>query len=286
MMSAANVIRVDPSNAEQARAWDGDEGAYWAGHAEQFDRAVAAYHGPFLAAAAIGPSDNVLDIGCGTGQTTRDAARIASSGSALGLDLSSRMIDVARRLAHVEGPSNARFEQADAQIHPLAPESFDAAISRTGAMFFGDPVAAFANVASALRPGAGLTMLAWQAFERNEWVQELIGAFAVGRDLPVPPPDAAGPFSLADPDRVRALLAAAGYEHVTLEPVAGQMHFGPDAAGAHRFVHGLLGWMLEDLDESERTRALGALDQSVRAHERDDGVFYDSRAWIIRARRA
>src|SRR5215470_2686546 len=152
-MTGAAALHVDPANAEQARAWDGDEGAYWAGNAGRFDRAVAAYHERFLAAA---------DIGCGTGQTTRDAARAAADGVALGVDLSGQMIALARRLAAGQGIANARFEQADAQIHPFPGHWFDAAISRTGTMFFADPAAAFANIARALRPGGGLAMLVWQ----------------------------------------------------------------------------------------------------------------------------
>src|SRR3954451_24345344 len=88
METAAMQIRVDPSNTEQARAWDGTEGAYWAAHAYRFDRSLAGYHGIFLDAAELTPDDHVLDIGCGAGQTTRDAARRATSGSALGVDLS------------------------------------------------------------------------------------------------------------------------------------------------------------------------------------------------------
>src|SRR6266481_8976510 len=98
-MNESAVLPVDPSNVEQAKAWDGDEGEYWATYAERFDRSIARYHGPFLDAAAIRPTDHVLDIGCGTGQTTRDAARRAASGTALGLDLSSKMIKLARQLA-------------------------------------------------------------------------------------------------------------------------------------------------------------------------------------------
>src|SRR5438105_1841920 len=150
-MTDATTLEVDPTNAEQAGAWDGDEGAYWAENAERFDRAVAAYHERFLAAAGIGGAERVLDIGCGTGQTTRDAARAAPDGTALGVDLSGRMVELARRLATGEGIANARFEQADAQVHPFAARSFDVAISRTGTMFFGDPAAAFANIAGAVR---------------------------------------------------------------------------------------------------------------------------------------
>ena len=105
-MTATSAVPVHPSNTEQLRAWDGDEGAYWAAHADHFDRAMAGYHDRFLAAAAHRRPDRVLDIGCGTGQTTRDAARAAGAGSALGVDLSSPMLDNARRRAAAEGLAN------------------------------------------------------------------------------------------------------------------------------------------------------------------------------------
>ena len=98
-MTEATALLVDPANAGQARAWDGEEGAYWAGHAQRFDRAVAAYHGTFTAACGTASGERVLDIGCGAGQTTRDAAGAARPGPALGVDLSARMIELARRLA-------------------------------------------------------------------------------------------------------------------------------------------------------------------------------------------
>src|SRR5262249_51282147 len=116
MTYSTSNLRVASSNAEAAKAWDGDEGAYWAAHADYFDRSIAAYHLPFLGSAMIEPGECVLDIGCGTGQTTRDAARRASPGGTLGVDLSAEMIDLARRLAAAEGLDNARFEQADAQV--------------------------------------------------------------------------------------------------------------------------------------------------------------------------
>ena len=98
-MSDPNTLEIAPSNVEQARAWDGAEGDYWAEHADRFDRSMAGYQPAFLDAARIGRADRVLDVGCGTGQTTRDAARRAGDGYALGVDLSASMIDVARRRA-------------------------------------------------------------------------------------------------------------------------------------------------------------------------------------------
>ena len=283
-MTATNAVPVDSSNLEQLRAWDGDEGAYWADNAEYFDRSVAVYHERLLAVAAIGDRDHVLDVGCGTGQTTRDAARAASAGSALGVDLSSRMLDYARRRAAEKGVTNVTFAQADAQIHPFAPGAHDVAISRTAAMFFGDHVAAFANIGRALRSGGRLVLVTWQALTGNEWIREISGALAAGRDLPVPPPDA-GPFSLSDPDRVRALLTRAGFADVELDGTTTGMWFGDDADDAHRFVLGLMGWMLEGLDNAGRARAIDALHATMAAHQTHDGVRFESAAWITLATR-
>jgi ubiquinone/menaquinone biosynthesis C-methylase UbiE len=96
--------------------------------------------------------DDVLDIGCGTGQTTRQAARTARAGSALGVDISAPAIDRARELARAEGLCNVTFERADAQVYRFPQERFDVAISRFGTMFFDQPKAAFANIRRALRP--------------------------------------------------------------------------------------------------------------------------------------
>ncbi len=284
-MAGTSELEVAGSNAEQLRAWDGDEGAYWAAHADSFDRSLDAHHDRFAAAAGIQVTDHVLDIGCGTGQTTREAARVATSGSALGVDLSSRMIELARHRAVEEGLGNVDFQQVDAQIHPFEANTFEVAISRTGAMFFGDPVAAFTNIARALRPGARLALLTWQPLERNEWIREFIAAFAVGRDLPGPPPNAPGPFGLADPDRVRTILSTAGFVDIDLDGMSAEMWFGEDADDAYGFVLGLLGWMLEGLDDAGRDHAREALRSAMAAHETDGGgVVYESAAWIITAR--
>ncbi|HVL85202.1 MAG TPA: class I SAM-dependent methyltransferase [Pseudonocardia sp.] len=284
-MTTTNALPVDSANIEQLRAWDGDQGEYWADHAEYFDRAVAAYHRRLLEVATISERDHVLDVGCGTGQTTRDAARAASTGSALGVDLSSRMLAYARRRSTDKGVTNVRFVQADAQIHAFEPGAYDVAISRTGAMFFGDHGAAFRNIGRALRSGGRLALVTWQPLPGNEWIREISGAMAAGRELPVPPPDAPGPFALSDPDRVRALLTSAGFGDVELEGTSAGMWFGNDADDAHRFALGLSGWMLDGLDGPGRTRAVDALHAAMAAHETPDGVLFASAAWIIRATR-
>ncbi len=284
-MATTDDMRLDPAHAEQLAAWDGDEGAYWAAHADRFDRAVARYHGPFMAAAGIARDDRVLDIGCGCGGTSLAAARAAAAGSVLGVDLSSAMLEVARQRARHEGLTNVSFEQADAQVHPFPPASFDVAIGRSSAMFFADKSAAFCNIARALRPGGRLVLLTWQPVQANEWIREISTALAAGRERPTPPPDGPQPFSLSDPDRVRSWLADAGFDDVQVGPLVEPMTFGDEVGDTVSFVLGQAGWMLDGLDDEGRRRALGDLRAVVAAHQGPDGVTFDSACWLATARR-
>jgi ubiquinone/menaquinone biosynthesis C-methylase UbiE len=275
------AVSVDPSNIEQLRAWDGDQGDYWAARSDRFDEGVAGYHDQLLDAADIGTSDTVLDIGCGSGQTTRDAARRASAGTTLGVDLSSRLIELARRTAEREQVVNVRFLQADAQIHPFPDRHFDVAVSRHGVMFFGDARAAFANIARALRPGGRLALLTWQPLERNEWQKTFRGVFAAGQPPAERTPPKAG--SLSDPDQVRQLLTSAGFADVRLRSLTEPMYFGVDADDASRFITGQFGWMIEGLGAADRTRVVDGLRGAMAAHQTERGVLYDSAAWLIEA---
>jgi SAM-dependent methyltransferase len=277
----ASMARIQVANVEAARAWDGQDGAFWAEHQELFDAAVAPHHARLIEAAGISPTDRVLDIGCGNGQTACDAARRARAGHVVGVDLSSPMLAVAERRAREQRLTNVTFIHGDAQVHAFTPGGFDIAISRTGTMFFRDPVAAFANIGQALRPGGRLVQLTWQSPLDNEWIATFQQVLAAGRQLPQPPADTPGPFSLADRDRARRLLADAGFVTVEFEDVREPMYFGRDVDEALGFVSRLLAWLLIDLDEHTRRRALAQLRENIAAHHEGPGVHYRSAAWLI-----
>jgi SAM-dependent methyltransferase len=274
---------VAASNQDQERAWDGAEGAYWAVHHEQLEAALDRYQPALLEAAAIRPTDRVLDIGCGTGVTTRAAARAAHAGQVLGVDLSTQMIEVARGLARRAGLTNAWFERADAQVHAFGRSTFDVLLSQNGAMFFGRPIDAFANLRSSLNPEGRLVLLTWQSADRQEWVRAFAQALA-GRTPPAPDPGKPGPFSLSDPVRVHALLSAAGFGNIQLTSLTEATTYGRTVPEAHRLLLGQLGWMLEGQDESQRAASVEALRRTLTAHQTADGVRYDSATWLITAR--
>jgi SAM-dependent methyltransferase len=273
------------ANAEQAAEWDGPAGAHRTRHAAVFDAEARPHNERLRAAAGIAPRDHVLDVGCGTGQTTRDAARAAAEGSALGIDLSAQMLEHARRISREEGLRNVSFEQADAQVHRFPAAGFDVAISRFGSMFFADPVAAFSNIGHALRPGGRLVLMVWQARERNEWTTAI--RQAVAGEMPVPPPPAGGPFSLADQAAAGGILGAAGFTEISFTDVHEPVYYGPDATVALDVVSGLRSTkdLLAGMDAAQAGKALDRLRAVLAAHQTGEGVFFDARAWIIAARR-
>ena len=181
-----------------------------------------------LTAAAVAPGDRVLDAGCGTGACTCVAGRLATAGSALGVDIGRPMIDVALADAAADGTTHVTFEQVDAQVHPFPPGGVDVAISRFGVMFFDDPVTVFGNIRRALVDRGGRFSVCWQSLLANDWM--LVPASAIAQHVGVPDtggPDAPGPFSLAEPDRV-AVLTAGGFADVALDEVAHPMWLGTD----------------------------------------------------------
>lgn len=279
---------VDPANEDTFRSWDGPGGEYWAANAVTFDDSMAPYLPPLFQAAALHPGERVLDIGCGNGVTTLEAARRSVPGRAMGLDLSGPMLDVARHRATEQQIANVEFIQGDAQIYPFEPGGFDVALSRFGVMFFADPAAAFGNIGRGIRTGGRLAMLVWQGTPVNEWMTGVAAALAAGRTLPGPPPGAPGPSSLADPDRVRRLLGDAGFSQVNLTSVVEPMRFGPDVSSAYDFVFGLsfVAALLKDLDEPRRGAALAELRAVVEAHLTADGVQFGATAWLISAARS
>ncbi|MFF5225454.1 class I SAM-dependent methyltransferase [Dactylosporangium sp. NPDC000521] len=236
-----------------------------------YDAELRPHTAHLRAAAAVGPRDRVLDVGCGTGQTTREAARAAPAGSALGVDISGPALSAARALS--EGLSNIAFEQADAAVYAFPPACFDVCLSRFGTMFFTDPAAAFTNIALALRPGARLALLVWQSADRNEWSTVISDALSV--------PSRPAAFSLADPDSTRALLTGAGFSDIAFTDVHEPVYYGPDPSAAFDAVLHLQRAAGADPGPAARRR----LHRAVTAHAGPAGVTFDSRAWLVTARR-
>ncbi|MGH9230417.1 MAG: class I SAM-dependent methyltransferase [Acidimicrobiales bacterium] len=251
-----------------------------------YDAELRRHNVHFQAAAAVRRSDHVLDVGCGTGQTTRDAGRAAVNGRAIGVDTSAPMLEHARRLTKAEGLRNVAYELGDAQTHRFAPAQFDLCISRFGTMFFTDPVAAFTNIGRGLHRGGRLVLLVWQDPEDNEWFTAPREALA-GSNPTVPAASDLEPFSLANPATTQRILRSAGFVNIGFTSVHEPVYYGATCDAAYDAVLRLRHTrdLLANLDAATTEHARDRLRAMLRGHNTGEEVIFDSYAWIVTARR-
>ena len=184
---------------------------------------------------------------------------------------------------------NAVFQQGDAQVHPLEPARFDVVISRFGTMFFADPVAAFANIRSATRPGGRLAFVCWQPLAAQQWL--LVPAAALAEHVPPPAGfgsgDGPGMFAFSDPDRPREILAAAGWRDITITSEHRSILVGGggsvDDAVAFLRTGSMGRMMLAGADADTADRALAAVRTALVPHTDDDGVHLGAAVWLVQA---
>lgn len=199
-------------NSDQRLFWSDTVGQIWIDQRVAMDGLFQSVLDGVLERAHLESGHSVLDIGCGAGASTFAAARIVGeTGHVTGIDISSTLLGAAQDEA--AGHTNVGLLEADAQVHPFVPSSADAIISRFGVMFFDDTAAAFRNIATALRDDGHMSFAAWGAIADNPFftLPARVARAHMGQ-TPRTAPDDPGPFALRDPDRVGAILEAAGLE--------------------------------------------------------------------------
>lgn len=207
------------TNADQVAYWNSESGKKWALNQEGLDAISNQVKARLLYKAAPKTKSSVIDIGCGTGDTAISVATtVGENGHVLGIDVSSPLLDLAKQRAAVKGLKNIKYVLADAQTYHFRPHSADLVISRFGVMFFSDPVQAFKNIGTALKPGGRVVFVSWAALDQNPWfsVPRQAAIERLGEPLPSDPA-APGPLAFQDKNMVADILRAAGYEDVEAE---------------------------------------------------------------------
>jgi len=271
---------VHPSQIDY---WNAAAGETWARFQVQLDRQLAPLGAEAMRRLAPVEGEQVIDIGCGCGETSLALAeRVGASGRIVGVDVSRPMLEVARRRP---APGlNVSFEEIDAQKGDLGCGGFDAAFSRFGVMFFEDPPAAFANLRAALRPGGRLAFVCWRPLAENPWMGVPLAAAAPFLPASAPPdPTAPGPFAFADPLRVRAILDKAGFAAVKIEPFDTDIGSGGvEDTLTLAFRLGPLGAALRETPAAADPAA-GAVRAALEPHLTTAGVMMPAAVWIVSA---
>jgi SAM-dependent methyltransferase len=278
------------NNTEQIADWNGEQGRRWAEHQPRIDRMIERYGDAALQAAAAMPGEQVLDIGCGTGSTTLALARaVGPQGRVFGVDISQPMLAVAAQRAAAHPELNLSFAEADASSAAL-PDSQDLLFSRFGLMFFEQPAAALRHLRSHLKPGGRCAFVCWRAPRDNPWAMAPLMAARQALGITPPPADplAPGPFAFADEQRLRGLLAEAGFGAIELQRFDAPNALGASAheAALNCLQIGPVSRLLREVGAAHRATVVGAIETALRPHAAADGsVSLNGSTWVVTATR-
>jgi SAM-dependent methyltransferase len=246
-----------------------------------------------LAAAHLHGGETVVDVGCGTGATAREAARlVAPDGCVLAVDAAHGAIEHARAVPPDPGAAPIHWVVADAERHPFAPAAADVIVSRLGIMFFDDPVAALGNLAAATRRGGRFAAAVWGTRDQSPFQPAVAAAVATATAVgwPIDPgPADTGPFGLGTP-RTLELLAAAGWVDPHLRRHAITLRQGgpdatPDTLADEIATRGPVSALLADAPDRVRAAVTDAIRRDLAAHWDGTGVASDATIVVLTARR-
>lgn len=270
--------------------WAGEMGARWLASLDRFEGMIAPIGEALLARADYAPGERVLDLGCGGGATTLAIAEaVGPDGTALGLDIAPMLIERAEARAKA-ACSSARFVCADAATAQVAEPPFDRLHSRFGSMFFAEPVPAFTNLRTMLKPAARIDLAIWAHPRDNAWMMEVMGLVRQHVEVPPAVPRAPGPFAFEDLGYLAGILTAAGF--TAMEPVAydGEQAVGGPGASPQEATDFVLasmaaGRILAEQGESVLAAARADLTALFARHHRPgEGVMLGCKAWLVNAR--
>jgi SAM-dependent methyltransferase len=266
--------------------WAGERGERWRRHLPGLEGMIAPVDAPLVDALAITAPARVVDVGCGAGRTSLAVLARAPAGTVVhGVDISPALVDVARSRVP-PGVSTVEFRVADMVTAAPPEDRYDRLVSRFGVMFFADAPRAFANLARWLVAGGRFAFAVWGPANDNPWITgvgEEVGAVV---PLPVPDPDAPGPFRYAEVDRLLALLARAGFVDLAARPWRGQLPVGgglraDDAATFALTAFSAFAELLADAGEAARRSVHAAVAARYAAHERDGAVWMDASVHLV-----
>lgn len=213
------------ANQEQAEYWASTSGQKWITYEVEIDSCLRNVNMELIRQSNPLPGERILDIGCGTGATSRDFANhLAPGGAITAIDISEPLLNHAK--SNNSPPSvDIQHHLLDAQTADIPGAPFDLVISRFGVMFFNDPVAAFANIRRHLKPGGRMVLASWAALNVNPWFS-IPAKAAIDHLGPVDvfDPNAPGPLAFQNIDHVENILHASGFGNVSGKAIDLTLH--------------------------------------------------------------
>jgi ubiquinone/menaquinone biosynthesis C-methylase UbiE len=257
----------------------------WRKHDRRLSVAFGAVSERLLERAEIQEGHHVLDVACGTGEPAiRAAQRVGPGGKVTATDFVAEMVAFANEKAKTRGLENLEFQVIDGEELDLSPSTYDAATMRWGLMFMPNPVACLGRIYDALKPGARFATACWASPEENRWASVPLGVLRQYVEIPQSQPGRTGMFSFSDPDRIRDVMVAGGFRHISVEPMD-VLWSGPET-GAMYFqealeMAGSLAAQYAKLPSDEQAAyASDVAEQAERLSIKKPGIAFPGRTWI------
>jgi ubiquinone/menaquinone biosynthesis C-methylase UbiE len=235
-----------------------------------------------LAFASLAPGECVLDLACGTGLVTVDAARsVGPSGPVLGTDISGQMIEIARQRALEQQLSNVSFQRMDAETLDLPHATFDVVLCALGLMYVTDPQHAVREWLRVLKPGGRVAIAVWGKRVNCGWspVFPIVDAEVETDVCPLF-------FSLGEPDMLAQLCSDAGFEGVEQRRIATVLSYADaDEACDAAFIGGPVALAWSRFDAETRARARARYKHAIAPWRRNQGYRIPGEFVIVAGRR-
>ena len=274
-------------NKNQRDFWSGKGGDIWVERQNAMDTMLSHLGEAALNKLNLNEGENVLDIGCGCGNTTLNIAkRISPDGQVTGLDISEPMLKRAKESANEMSISNASFNCVDVQTDDIGEEVYSAAFSRFGVMFFEDPIAAFHNINKSLITGASLSFVCWQSPALNPWQSLFIEAVKKYVDLPSPPPRSPSPFAFMESEYVSSILEESNFQNIMIEGHEAEVNMFSgrslsDSVKDYISINPVVSGMLKDSTEQEKTEIINSAIEAFSPYYSAKGLMFPSATWLV-----
>ena len=275
-------------NVKQKTFWSGKGGDVWVERQTELDITLEPLGNAALEKIDLTNSNQLLDIGCGTGRTCIDIAQKFSNCHVSGIDISVPMIGRAKNLANDEKILNASFLVQDIQLEPLEADKYDAAFSRFGVMFFDEPKEAFINIHNSLKDNSPLSFVCWQSPKVNPWHGVASMVLKQYLDLPVPEKRAPSPFAFQEPDYIDDILTTAGFKNIMIEPLALKILWFADqsldeAVFNFMSLNPVIAESMKSVEAETKDKITNELSEAFKPFMTDKGLVFDSATWIVSA---
>jgi ubiquinone/menaquinone biosynthesis C-methylase UbiE len=250
----------------ERRNWD-RVAAGWQKWWPQIERGAEKVNKRLIELAMIRSGSRVLDVATGIGEPAITAAnQLGNDGYVLAIDISPKMLAIARRRAISLGLQDViEFKDGDIETIELPSSRFDAVLSRWGLMLLPDLKAGLSNIYRSLKEGGHFASAVWALPNQDSLSFTTMSIVFKETNTKLPPPGTPGIFSLSDENSLKNSFITSGFKDVATERINVSFDFDSpgDFTGFTSETSGFVQKLLADQPMERKKQILRAITDSA-----------------------